>query len=275
MYNKSGNFNDTLKSFLTGCDSIITTQLTVLPRIATNNPQVICPNSSYTFNNHAYSKAGAYNDTLISKVSGCDSIVITQITVLAPQGSSNFQTICANTTYTFNNHVYGKTGTFRDTLTSKTTGCDSIVTTHLTVLAPITVNNPQTICVTGSYTINNHVYNQQGTYTDTLISKSSGCDSIITTQLTVNLCTGIAPIDGLPTVKLYPNPSNGQFTLDCANISSGKVVITVYNIVGKEIYTSILHANQSIIDLTGQASGIYFVRVQNEQGFVTKRLIIE
>ena len=275
VYNKSGNFNDTLKSFLTGCDSIITTQLTVLPRIATNNPQIICPNSSYTFNNHIYSKAGAYNDTLISKLSGCDSIVITQITVLAPQGSSNFQTICANTAYTFNNHAYDKTGTFRDTLTCKTTGCDSIVTTHLTVLAPITVNNPQAICVTGTYAINNHIYSKQGTYTDTLISKSSGCDSIVTTQLTVNLCTGIAPIDGLPTVKLYPNPSNGQFTLDCANISSGKVVITVYNIVGKEIYTSVLHANQSIIDLTGQASGIYFVRVQNEQGFVTKRLVIE
>jgi len=46
-------------------------------------------------------------------------------------------------------------------------------------------DNPQTICMGQSYIFNSHSYSTAGTYTDTL-SSIYGCDSVITTILTVN-----------------------------------------------------------------------------------------
>ena len=275
IYTKQGNYNDTLVSLLTGCDSIVTTQLTVIMPLRSNNLQTVCANGSYTFNQHTYTKQGNYNDTLLSVLTGCDSIITTQLTVLAPITHTAFQTICANSSYAFNNHLYSKTGTYHDTLTSKLSGCDSIVTTQLTVRNAITSNNPQMICSGSSYVINNHSYNAQGTYTDTLVSKLNGCDSIVTTQLTVSVCTGIAPTDNAPSIKVYPNPSNGFFTLECAPAASGKTIVSIYNIVGNQIYNEVVTANLTNIDLTGHASGVYFIRVQNDNGFVTRRVVLQ
>lgn len=45
--------------------------------------------------------------------------------------------------------------------------------------------NPQSICIGESYSINSHVYMDEGTYLDTL-QTTNGCDSIIETALTVH-----------------------------------------------------------------------------------------
>src|SRR5690606_10439675 len=85
--------------------------------------------------------------------------------------------------YTFNGHTYTASGTYHDTLQS-IQGCDSIIETHLTVLPVLTASNPQSICTGGSYTIGTSTYTSPGTYKDTLQS-FHGCDSIVTTVLTV------------------------------------------------------------------------------------------
>ncbi|HEY4798822.1 MAG TPA: FG-GAP-like repeat-containing protein, partial [Bacteroidia bacterium] len=49
----------------------------------TYNPQAICAGGSYSINGHTYTSAGTYRDTLLSHL-GCDSIIITQLTVNPP-----------------------------------------------------------------------------------------------------------------------------------------------------------------------------------------------
>lgn len=40
------------------------------------------------------------------------------------------------------------------------------------------------------------------------------------------------------TVDVYPNPSSGDFTFDImSNISNDKVVIRIYDIIGKELFS--------------------------------------
>ncbi len=75
----AGNYYDTLTS-INGCDSVIITQLTVNPVYFITNPQTICDGDSYIINGNTYTVAGNYYDTLYS-ISGCDSIILTQITV--------------------------------------------------------------------------------------------------------------------------------------------------------------------------------------------------
>ncbi|MES2691025.1 MAG: T9SS type A sorting domain-containing protein, partial [Bacteroidota bacterium] len=65
-------------------------------------------------------------------IKGCDSIVVTQLTVNPTYSVNNAQSICNGGSYVFNAHTYISAGTYRDTLhTIK--GCDSIIVTQLTV----------------------------------------------------------------------------------------------------------------------------------------------
>jgi len=65
-------------------------------------------------------------------------------------------------------------------------GCDSVVTLHLTIKQPTTSNTIMSSC--GSYTWNNSVYTTTGVYTYSG-TNAAGCDSVATLNLTVNTCT--------------------------------------------------------------------------------------
>jgi sortase (surface protein transpeptidase) len=187
VYTVTGTYRDTF-STIDGCDSIIITQLTVNPSYAINNSQIVCTGSSYTINGHSYTTDGIYNDTLQS-ISGCDSIIVTQLTVISGYSTNNAQVICDGGSYVLNGHTYSIAGTYRDTLQA-VSGCDSIIVTQLTVNPSYSINNPQSLCDGGSYAINTNTYNVAGTYRDTLHT-ANGCDSVIVTQLIVNLSYSI------------------------------------------------------------------------------------
>jgi gliding motility-associated-like protein len=182
IYTVSGIYYDTLTS-INGCDSVIITQLNVNQVYSINNPQTVCNGFSYIINGHTYSVAGIYYDTLTS-INGCDSIIITQLSVNQGYLFNNTQTICDGDSYSINGHLYTTTGVYLDTLNT-INGCDSIITTNLNVGLTYSINNPQIICDGLNYIINGHSYTTTGTYFDTLLS-TNGCDSIIITQLTVN-----------------------------------------------------------------------------------------
>jgi len=144
----------------------------------------ICDGESITVAGNVYNTTGLYTDSLTSSI-GCDSLVFTNLVVHPNFSLTNNQTICSGEIYVINGNVYDSTGTYIDSLHTLH-GCDSVVTTHLTVLtisAGTGVNN-QTICIGDSIFVGNHVYYHSGVYHDTLIS-SNGCDSVVTTTLTV------------------------------------------------------------------------------------------
>lgn len=114
-----------------GCDSIVTVITTLKPKYTTNNPQAVCDGYSYSINNHTYNLSGTYYDTLVSSV-GCDSIIVTQLTVNPKYNVTIDTTINEGSSFTVGVHTYTVTGTYKDTLPS-IHGCDSIITTNLTV----------------------------------------------------------------------------------------------------------------------------------------------
>jgi hypothetical protein len=73
-----------------------------------------------------------------------------------------------------------------------------LVTTNLTVNSAVTFTQSPSICAGEVFTVGTSTYTSSGTYTDLLVS-SAGCDSTVTTVLTVN---------PLPTVALaaFANP---------------------------------------------------------------------
>jgi hypothetical protein len=243
-YTSAGTYHDTLTD-ISGCDSIIVTQLTVNPTYSINNPQTICAGDSYMFNGNTYTTAGTYHDTLTS-MSGCDSIIVTQLTVNPVYSVNNPQQICGGSSYTINGHTYTMAGTYNDTLTS-ISGCDSVVITQITVVTNFTTNNPQAICQGDSYTFNGNTYSVAGTYNDTL-SSVAGCDSIIVTQLTVN------PIPSVSASNSGPACENGTINLNA--VTTG----VSYSWTGPNSFSSSLQ-NPTLTSVTPAMSGTYSILV--------------
>ena len=74
-------------------------------------------------------------------------------------------------------------------------------------------------------------------------------------------------------VRLYPNPSHGQFVIDS---ETGEVLdVSIYNITGTKVYTNREFISGETIDLTGQAAGAYIVRIQNRSSVITKMIQIQ
>lgn len=84
---------------------------------------------------------------------------------------------------------------------------------------------------------------------------------------------GVSLEDLTSSLRVYPNPNNGIFTLEVQNKVSANLNISVINIQGQTIYQnrveSVLSHNETI-DLTTFAKGMYFLKVNNK---VTKLLV--
>lgn len=80
-------------------------------------------------------------------------------------------------------------------------------------------------------------------------------------------------------LMIFPNPSNGSFTLQGKWNTNGKVQATVTNAVGQVIYTESLPVNNGMLNntikLQNVAAGIYTLRLQSEGEFATVKLTIE
>ena len=73
-------------------------------------------------------------------------------------------------------------------------------------------------------------------------------------------------------INIFPNPSNGIFSIKSENKIS---FVKIMNVFGECIYKSLMLNAQSLIDLSSQPKGIYFIRINNESGNTTKKLIIQ
>lgn len=77
---------------------------------------------------------------------------------------------------------------------------------------------------------------------------------------------------------VYPNPNSGQFTLELSEQDKATKVkeIKIYDLLGKIIWSiGASHNSKFNIDLSNQAKGIYYVKVENENGVVMKKIIVE
>ena len=74
-------------------------------------------------------------------------------------------------------------------------------------------------------------------------------------------------------ISIFPNPTNGIFRiLNETRISA----IEVFNLIGKKVFSSTVNQKKYEVDLTSQSSGIYLLKITNQDGKVkVKKLIKE
>ncbi len=75
--------------------------------------------------------------------------------------------------------------------------------------------------------------------------------------------------------RLYPNPSNGLFNLNLADIS-GNVKVEIIQLTGKIVFSRIFPSTGNRnIQIRLEEKGFYLVRIQNDHIFLTERIVIE
>ena len=114
-----------------------------------------------------------------------DTILTVEINVCEVKETVLNDNICEGKVYNENGFT-GLTseGVYKRKLGSSTK-CDSIVTLHLGVIPTIVTREIDTICFGSKRIWNGEEYTRTGTYTKTLTSEVTGCDSIATLILTV------------------------------------------------------------------------------------------
>lgn len=141
-FNTPGIFNITLQITDTNGIDDTTIAVTVLPILTTTQNFNKCQGFSITVGNNTYNTTGNYTDTLLSLLSGCDSIVNTNLSINLPIPVTiieNDTTICENE---FNNgmvlHAIGGTNL---TWSTGIINVDSIVVTQSGIVTVTSNNN--------------------------------------------------------------------------------------------------------------------------------------
>ncbi|MDR1729243.1 MAG: gliding motility-associated C-terminal domain-containing protein [Prevotellaceae bacterium] len=158
LLNEAGVYADTVPSIATGCDSIIILTLSVIEPVSYSYEHSICENRTYDFNGQLLNKTGVYTATVISEVTGCDSIVTLYLTVNPVWNQSEYATICVSQLpYTWRDTTFAEGTTSSTFVFNRATagGCDSIVTFHLDVqdFSRITLTSDKYVCQDGEQEI--------------------------------------------------------------------------------------------------------------------------
>ena len=226
-----------------GCDSLVTLNLTINPAATGVDVQTACgsyiwiDSLTYTVSNNTATFiiiGGAAN--------GCDSLVTLNLTINPAATGIDVQTACDSyiwidgLTYTESNN----TATF-NIVGGAANGCDSLVTLNLIISNGYSETVNASICDGESYTLpdGSTVYTS-----DTYISNFTnlaGCDSIITTNLIVNVLpnvsfTGLAPeyckkqqfvlLVGSPTAGVFSGSGMTNNVFNPLNVPVGNNTIT-------------------------------------------------
>lgn len=201
------------------CGSSSTTSLTINP-----NPSYQFVQSFSSCANDSILLDGIYffaDTTIINNLSttnGCDSTITTNLIFSPSYTIQNDIGICGGDSIFINGAWQFNSGTFTESYTT-TNGCDSTITTNLTVYLGYYAFTIQSICQGDSLFFNGNYYSATGNYVFPYTS-SFGCDSVIALDLTVNslpivslaldttLCENGSPLD----LTNYVSPTGGTFT---------------------------------------------------------------
>jgi hypothetical protein len=186
------------------------------------------------------------------------SLILDGNAVLCP-GESLVISAQPNNTYTWSTNATTQsiTVTSPGSYSALLTGLNGCSSNSDVVIVTAGAATSSTINATGSssYTLNEVVYTQSGTYTQTLLN-AAGCDSTITLNLT--LTVGIEEGD-ITDVTLYPNPTSESFT-----IQTSAPVYGTFNIVdaqGKLVFSGDMTGVETKVNISSVARGIYYLRI--------------
>lgn len=276
-----------------GCDSIVTINLSVLPRAISTLTVETCE-ASYLFLNEELSESGTYLFTLENAASnGCDSLIELNLTLLQSSATTLIDArICEGEDYPFGGIFLTQPGTYIDSMQNNQ-GCDSIVVLVLRVISI----ELELIEFEGSIiapSIDGASFQWVDCNTQQLIPnanqqqftpESSGSYAVIATVgncSDTSACTTIVvasdnqKTNNKPTFSVYPNPATDHIYISASMDIPAETELTIVNLFGTPLlrkYTDI-EQNNVLIDVSSLVPGHYILYIANSEKTYTQPIVI-
>lgn len=288
VLDQSGSYQFTLTA-ANGCDSMVTVNLTIYQDIP---PTVIlasiCQGESYDFFGQNLTSSGSYTK-ILETASGCDSIIGLLFTVLPNPTTVLNQSLCEGDSTFFNGNFVAAPGVYT-AVSPAYNGCDSIVMLTL-VVTPVdngatlsgntltaTAPNAEYLwidCATG--------FPVPGAIGQSFTPQASGSYAVFVTQNNCSLLSDCFQVIGTATNEpengivwqLSPNPAVSETNLRFEQPLRSDCTIELVDASGKILRTE--HVSQGAtfvtLELTNMPDGLLFVRLNDGQNIVIKRLV--
>ncbi len=242
-YSASGVYTGTTSNCVT--ESL---NLNITPSSTNTTTAATC--ESYIWNGTTYSASGVYTGTTTNCVTEFLNLTITP-------SSTNTTTASACNSYTWNGQTYTQSGLY----TGTTANCVTQAL-NLTINPSTSSSISQTALDSYTWPVNNQSYTTSGAYT-AVIPNAAGCDSTITLNLTMSF-TGINDIS-TSKISIYPNPTNGDFTITGLELLGTVSSLTLTDMNGKVV--KVLDTKATKFSMASIKPGVYFlnIRADNKQ----------
>lgn len=114
------------------------------------------------------------------------------------------------------------------------------------------------------------------------VTDANGCTNKDTVHVTFDadcINVGIKDQEKSNSIKIVPNPSNGNFILEIESSKIETMQFSIYDVTGKVVLkkemTTVVGKQEHKIDLTSfSAKGLYFLNIKATEGNYTKKIIV-
>ena len=250
-----------------GCDSIIVTSVTMNPVYNISESITVCENTSVTYpdgSSETITASTTHNSNMLT-AAGCDSIIVTTVTMNPVYNLSENVTICENASLTYpdgtNEIITANTSHTSNLLTWA--GCDSIIVTNVTMEPAQNITENVNACENSNYIYPDGFAENitaNSSHVSNLISVA-GCDSIITTNVTMDPLA-VAGTNASVTYCQTSGASDLYLELGGTPDAGGS-------------WSPVLTSGTGVFDPASDASGTYTYTVTNPCGSVSADVVVD
>jgi hypothetical protein len=264
------------------------------PTVYNIQHEVVCEGGFIVIDGEIIDESGTYYNYYTSDA-GCDSVLITFFGVESTFPTYLTGIICNGNPVVIGAITYYEPGEYLDTLTS-IHGCDSVI--YMSIYEGFSVSD-NTINYDG---INLNALSVEamtfqwikcdpfeiieGETYNFLLSPEDGDYALIAYSwdgcADTSGCLHVGEIDetGLEDqlefgeISIFPNPSNGSFTIHLEQFIS-PIKLEIINELGQLIFTQNLTQNENYIQVKNTSSGLYLLRLTHENEAIYRKILIE
>ena len=117
-----------------------------------------------------------------------------------------------------------------------------------------------------------HTYTSGGNYVVT-VELTNECGSTIVNELFNVLNTVGLEDESIEGLKVYPNPTRNQFTVELENTTNS--MVTVYSVTGATVLNAKEFNGNVDIDVSNWERGVYMVTIENQGKFKTLKMMVQ